>query len=68
MLQLSAQRQGIHAVQWRKATIPIHTREPYPKPGVGLAMGKKIIERHSGRIWYESELGQGTTFFFTLPY
>jgi signal transduction histidine kinase len=45
----------------------LHHQEPYPKPGVGLAICKRIIERHSGKIWVDSAPGQGATFFFTLP-
>jgi len=45
----------------------LHHQEPYPKPGIGLAICKKIIERHGGKIWVESVLGQGATFLFTLP-
>ena len=82
-IHVSAQRQGMHwvfAVRDDGIGIdPQHTqrifelfwrapaRREYPGTGMGLAICRKIVEQHGGRIWVESEVGQGTTFFFTLP-
>lgn len=60
---------GIEKTYFDKIFMPfrkLHGPDKYPGSGIGLAICKRIIEQHGGKIWIESELGQGTTFFFTL--
>ena len=70
--QFAIKDNGIGIEEWFSERIfivfqKLHDYKKYPGSGIGLALCKRAIEKHGGKIWFESEVGKGTTFYFTLP-
>ncbi len=70
--QFAVKDNGIGIEEWFSERIFIvfqkmHDHKRYPGSGIGLALCKRVIEKHGGKIWFESQVGKGTTFYFTLP-
>jgi PAS domain S-box-containing protein len=73
MWQFAVKDNGIGIEQWFSERIfivfqKLHDHKKYPGSGIGLALCKRVVEKHGGKIWFESEVGKGTTFFFTFPF
>ncbi len=69
--EIAVQDNGIGIEENRKGSIygifeRLHTQEAYPGTGIGLSLVMKALTLHGGRLWYESEVGKGSTFYFTL--
>jgi light-regulated signal transduction histidine kinase (bacteriophytochrome) len=72
MWQFAVKDNGIGIEQWFSERIfivfqKLHDPQKYPGSGIGLALCKRVVEKHGGKIWFESEVGKGSTFYFTLP-
>jgi len=70
--QFGVKDNGIGIEEWFSERIfivfqKLHDYKKYPGSGIGLALCKRVIEKHGGKIWFESEVGKGTSFYFTFP-
>lgn len=70
--QFEVKDNGIGIEEWFSERIfivfqKLHDYKKYPGSGIGLALCKRVIEKYGGKIWFESEVGKGTSFYFTLP-
>src|SRR4030095_1918523 len=70
--QFGVKDNGIGIEQWFSERIfivfqKLHDHSRYPGSALGFALCQRVAEKHGGKIWFESQVGKGTTFFFTLP-